>query len=175
MIFLFAILFIALVFFLLVIAAPKKFNISRNIVICKPANEVFEYLKFIKNQDDWSPWKKKDPNMKQSFQGVDGKIGFIAKWEGNKDVGSGEQEITRIVENEVIETKLRFYKPWHSESDAYIKIKGLDKYNSTIVTWGFSGRNKPLSNIFFLFFNMEKAVGDDFEKGLENLKKMLEE
>ncbi|WP_100612676.1 SRPBCC family protein [Confluentibacter lentus] len=171
----FAILMIATTLFILVIAIPKYFNISRNIVINKPANEVFEYLKFIKNQDEWSPWKKKDPEMKQSYTGVDGKIGFIAKWEGNKDVGSGEQEITRIVENEVIETKLRFYKPWKSESDAYIKIKGLDKYNSTIVTWGFSGKNKTLSSIFFLLFNMEKAIGEDFEKGLVSLKKMLEE
>lgn len=175
MFFFFAILMIAITLFILVIAVPKQFNISRNIVINKPANEVFQYLKFIKNQDDWSPWKKKDPNMKQSYIGVDGKVGFIAKWDGNKDVGSGEQEITRIVENEAIETKLRFYKPWKSESDAYIKIKGLDKYNSTIVTWGFSGKNKTLSSIFFLLFNMENAVGADFEKGLENLKKVLEE
>ncbi|PKQ46309.1 SRPBCC family protein [Confluentibacter flavum] len=175
MFFFFGILMIAITLFILVIAVPKHFNISRNIVINKPANEVFAYLKFIKNQDDWSPWKKKDPNMKQSYVGTDGKIGFIAKWEGNKDVGSGEQEITRIVENEVIETKLRFYKPWKSESDAYIKIKDLDKYNSTIVTWGFSGKNKTLSSIFFLLFNVEKAIGEDFENGLVNLKKMLEE
>ncbi|OYX27931.1 MAG: polyketide cyclase [Flavobacteriales bacterium 32-35-8] len=171
----FAILMIAITISILVIAVPKYFNISRNIVINKPANEVFEYLKFIKNQDDWSPWKKKDPDMKQSYVGVDGKIGFIAKWEGNKDVGSGEQEITRIVENQVIETKLRFYKPWKSESDAYIKIKGLDEYNSSIVTWGFSGRNKIVSSIFFALFNMEKAIGEDFEKGLVSLKKMLED
>lgn len=174
MFFFFAILMIAITLLILVIAIPRHFNISRNIVINKPANEVFEYLKFIKNQDEWSPWKKKDPDMKQSYVGVDGKIGFIAKWEGNKDVGSGEQEITRIVENELIETKLRFYKPWKSESDAYIKIKGLDKYNSTIVTWGFSGKNKTVSSIFFLLFNMEKAIGEDFEKGLVSLKKMLE-
>ena len=49
------------------------------------------------------------------------KLGFVSKWEGNKDVGSGEQEIKKIIHNESIESELRFLKPWKSQSDAYIK------------------------------------------------------
>ena len=30
----------------------------------KPNNEVFQYVKFLKNQDNFSTWAQKDPNMK---------------------------------------------------------------------------------------------------------------
>ena len=102
---------IALIFIILVIVAPKAYSVDRSIIINRPVADVFHYLKYVKNQDYWSPWKKKDPNMTQEFIGEDGKIGFISKWKGNKEVGEGEQEVLTILENEAIETQLRFFKP----------------------------------------------------------------
>ena len=120
---------------LLALVAPKNYHVSRSIKINKPRTEVFAYLKSVKNQDEWSPWKAKDPDMKQEFIGEDGTVGFISKWEGNKHVGTGEQEIKKIVEGELLETQLRFFKPWKSQSDAYIKAADAD--GGTEVTWGF--------------------------------------
>nr|WP_299521271.1 SRPBCC family protein [Winogradskyella sp.] len=173
MIALYVVLGIIAIIVFLALVAPKSYNVSRSITIDKPITEVFNYLKHIKNQDEWSPWKKKDPNMKQEHVGTDGEVGFIAKWEGNKEVGTGEQEIVSITENESINSQLHFYKPWKSQSDAYITTREIDA-NSTEVVWGFSGVNKPPSNIFFLFFNMDKTVGKDFEEGLHDLKQILE-
>lgn len=173
MIFLYIIMSILVIIIVLAVAAPKTYQVERTIIIDKPLAEVFNYIKHIKNQDNWSPWKKKDPNMKQEFFGDDGTVGFIAKWIGNKEVGEGEQEINNIVENERIESQLRFFKPWKSESDAFINVKELDT-NRTEVTWGFSGTNKVPMNIMMLFFNMEKTVGKDFAEGLESLKEILE-
>ena len=173
MTFLYVVLAIILLILILTIMAPKTYNVSRSITINKPISEVFDYLKYIKNQDHWSPWKKKDPHMKQEFTGTDGEIGFVSKWEGNKEVGTGEQEIISITENKSINSQLRFFKPWKSQSDAYLSVTEVDA-NSTTVVWGFSGVNKPPSNIFFLFFNMDKTVGKDFEEGLDDLKRILE-
>jgi hypothetical protein len=164
---------LVLVFIVLALVAPKKYEVSRSIVINKPLAEVFYYLKFIKNQNNWSPWKKKDPDMKQEFVGTDGTVGFVSKWEGNKDVGTGEQEILRIVENDTIEAQLRFFKPWKSQSNAYTKVEDLGE-GKTKVIWGFSGKNPIPFNIFMLFFNMDKTVGKDFEEGLVSLKEILE-
>ncbi len=161
------------VFVLLALLAPKKYYVNRSIVINKPLSDVFRYLKHIKNQDEWSPWKKKDPNMKQEFIGNDGEVGFIAKWEGNKDVGLGEQEIMSIVDDESIETRLRFFRPWKSESDAAISVSEVG-VKKTKVTWGFSGVNKVPSNIFMMLYNVDKHVGKDFEEGLTSLKEILE-
>jgi hypothetical protein len=163
---------IVAIIIILILVAPKKYHINRSIVINRPLPDVFQYLKHVKNQDHWSPWKKKDPNMQQTFSGEDGTVGFVSKWEGNKEVGSGEQEIKKITENKRLDTELRFFKPWKSESDAYIEVDEAD--GGTKVTWGFSGTNKVPYNVMMLFFNMDKAVGKDFEEGLAELKKILE-
>ena len=152
--------------------APKKYEVNREIVINKPLAEVFTYLKSLKNQDNWSPWAAKDPNMKKTFTGKDGEVGCVSAWEGNKDVGSGEQELMNIIENVVIESQLRFLKPFKSTSDAYLKVNKVE--NGTKVIWGFTGINKFPISIMMLFMNMDKTVGKDFEEGLDKLKKILE-
>ncbi|MEO6348345.1 MAG: SRPBCC family protein [Aquaticitalea sp.] len=172
----FVYVFIVIVGFLVLLAflVPKAYHVKRSVVVHKSLPEVFNYLKFIRNQDYWSPWKMKDPNMKQESFGSDGQVGFINKWEGNKEVGSGEQELTGLIENDVVESQLRFFKPWKSVSDAYLKVLKYDE-NNTEVIWGFSGVNKVPANIFMLFFNMDKVVGKDFEEGLASLKIILDE
>jgi hypothetical protein len=173
MIFFIISLLIVAAFVILAFLAPKNYEVKRSIIIDKPHTGVFKYLKFIKNQDHWSPWKKKDPNMKQEFVGEDGEVGFIAKWEGNSEVGTGEQEITKVIENNRIEATLRFYKPWKSVSNGYTIVEDLGKMQ-TKVTWGFYGENKFPTNVFMLFYNIDKAVGKDFKEGLNNLKMILE-
>jgi hypothetical protein len=158
---------------LMILFAPKKYDINRSLVIERSLPDVFAYLKSVKNQDHWSPWKKRDPNMKQRFEGTDGTVGFVSKWEGNKQVGTGEQEITGISENKEVITELRFFKPWKSVSEGYLKVE--EAGNGTKVVWGFRGVNKPPMNAMMLFFNMDKAVGKDFEEGLSDLKKLLEQ
>lgn len=157
---------------ILAIIAPKKYEISRNIIIEKPYEEVFTYLKLLKNHNNWSPWATKDPNMKKTYTGTDGEVGFISAWVGNKEVGEGEQEIIGITENEEIRSELRFFKPWKSTSDAYLRIENKEGF--TRVIWGFMGKNKFPISIMMLFMNMEKAVGGDFESGLRKLKSLLE-
>lgn len=142
-------------------------------MVNKSLPEVFDYLKMIKNQNEWSPWKKRDPDMKQEFFGEDGTVGFISSWEGNKQVGSGEQEIKGIINNERVDSELRFLKPWKSVSDAFITVKE-NEANSTEVVWGFSGVNKVPMNIMMMFYNLDKTVGKDFEEGLNDLKQVLE-
>lgn len=162
---------VALVFILALIA-PKSYNVNRSIVVNKPLSEVFSYLKLLKNQDNWSPWTEKDPNMNKTFTGTDGEVGFVSAWIGNKEVGEGEQEITGIEENDVINSQLRFLKPFKSISDAYLKVEKVN--NGTKVIWGFEGKNKFPMSIMMLFMSMDKMVGKDFEYGLNKLKGILE-
>jgi len=167
-----AVIIVLTVIIVLALVAPKKYNVSRSISINKPLSEVFSYLKLINNQDNWSPWAEKDPNMIKTFLGIDGEVGFVSAWVGNKEVGQGEQEITGIIENEVIQSQLRFLKPFKSTSGAYLKV--AKDGNGTLVTWGFFGKNKFPVSIIMLFMNMDKTVGKDFEYGLNKLQKILE-
>ncbi|WP_417444781.1 SRPBCC family protein [Joostella sp.] len=153
--------------------APKSYNVSRNIQIRKPLPEVFTYIKYLKNQDDWSPWTKKDPKMIKSYKGIDGTVGAVCSWKGNSDVGEGTQELLEIVPNDYIQTELRFIKPFKSNSKAFIKVEKVLPEVTTVV-WGFYGDYKFPKNIFMIFYNMDKAIGDDFAQGLQDLKELLE-
>jgi hypothetical protein len=94
---------------LIPIFTAKDYSIQREITINKTKNEVFDFLRFLKNQDKFSKWANMDPNMEKSYTGVDGTVGFISSWKSKKeDVGSGEQEIKQIIAGERLEYEIRF-------------------------------------------------------------------
>ena len=163
------VLFLIIAFFL-----KKDYTVGKEIIINKSKATVFEYLKFLKNQNKFNVWASMDPDMKTDFTGTDGTEGFISAWDSdNKNVGKGEQEIIKIIDGERIDYEIRFIKPFKSTSYAYITTLVVDG-NHTKVHWGFSGNMKYPTNLTLLFMNMEKMIGGDLEKGLENLKAILE-
>jgi uncharacterized protein YndB with AHSA1/START domain len=172
MIIVYILIVIVLIILVLGMIAPNDYKVERTVVIDKPRDVVFNKIKYLKNHDEWSPWAHKDPDMKKEFRGEDGEVGFVSAWEGNKDVGSGEQEIKKLVENERLESELRFLKPFKSTSDAYVNLTDVD--GGTEVAWGFTGSNKFPINIMMMFMNMDKTVGKDFQEGLGRLKDLLE-
>jgi hypothetical protein len=153
----------------------KEYSVERVILIKKPKNEVYEFLKHLRNQEQYSIWDKKDPLMKKLYTGVDGTVGFVASWESeNREVGQGSQTIINLVESERIETQLHFITPFESKSDAYMTMEDAGE-NHTLVRWGFSGKFPYPFNLIRLFFDMDATIGKDFEEGLNNLRTILEE
>ena len=151
----------------------KGMTATKEIVINKPVTEVYDYIKYLKNQDNYSKWGSMDPNMKKTYTGTDATVGFVSAWEGNKKVGAGEQEIKAIQEGKRIDYELRFIKPFRSVAKATMTTEPNDA-NSTRVTWGFEGSMNYPMNVMKLFMNMEKAIGNDFSMGLSKLKTILE-
>ena len=152
----------------------KDYAVERQITIGKPKQQVFDYIKFIKNQDNYSVWAKKDPAMKKKYKGTDGTAGFVSAWESeNKEVGKGEQEIVKITDGERLDVKLRFKIPFEAQDDAYMITESTGE-NQTKVKWGFTGTMPYPFNLMCLFFDMDKEVGKDLEGGLANLKGILE-
>lgn len=166
---------ISIIALVLIVAlfVDRDFTVERKVTIQQPAEEVFVYLKNLKNQNEWSVWQQMDPNMSQSFKGKDGQVGFVSAWKSNnEDVGEGEQEITYLHYPNRIETQIRFKKPFEANNKSYYDIQTVK--NNTEVTWGITGSTPWPMNIMYLFVNMEDEIAPDFEKGLENLKKQLE-
>jgi Polyketide cyclase / dehydrase and lipid transport len=151
----------------------KDIAATKEIVINKPKAEVFNYIKYLKNQDNFSKWGSMDPSMKKTYTGTDGTVGFISAWEGNKKVGQGEQEITGIDEGNKVDFDLRFIKPFKSFAKATMTTVAVSD-NATKVSWGFESKMLYPMNIMKLFMNMEKMIGNDFSTGLSNLKNVLE-
>jgi hypothetical protein len=151
-----------------------EYHVEREISINQPNDIVFQYIKLLKNQDEYSVWKKMDPNMKKTFKGEDGTVGFISAWSSkNEKVGTGEQEITAIIENVRVDSKLRFKEPFEAEDNAYMATKPTSS-KQTKVTWGFNGKMDYPMNLMMLFMDMDEMLGPDLNNGLKNLKKILE-
>lgn len=167
---------LSLIVLLLIIAlfVKKDYGVVREITINKSNQEVFDYIKLLKNQDNFSRWATMDPNMKKSYTGTDGTVGFISAWEStNDEVGVGEQEIMKIVEGERIDFELRFIKPFESKDAAYMTTSAIND-STTLVKWGFNGHMDYPMNLMLLTMDFDKMLGGDFETGLSNLKGVLE-
>ncbi|MFV0389394.1 MAG: SRPBCC family protein [Pyrinomonadaceae bacterium] len=157
----------------LVIFVPGGYKVEREIVINKPQADVYAYAHLLKNQNEWGPWVKKDPNIKLTYSGTDGTPGFTSAWDSQiEDVGAGEQVITAESQTRM-ETLIRFLRPFRSESNAYLTYVAVND-TQTKVTWGFTGKMPRPFNLFVLFMNMDDAVGKDFDEGLANLKAIIE-
>jgi hypothetical protein len=168
--------FLILIFGLLILAAflPKKYSVVREISIERPHRVVFEYLRFLKNQDHFSKWALLDPDMGKEYTGTDGKVGFIAEWDSSiKGVGKGEQEIKNIIPGERIDLTIRFIKPFPGIAYTCFITESLS-FQETNVKWGFDSQIKYPMNLTLLFMNMDRSIGEDIETGLINLKRILE-
>ncbi|TKC57584.1 polyketide cyclase [Pedobacter hiemivivus] len=171
---LFLIVGIVILALLVALFVKKDYAVEREVTINKPVAVVFDYIKHIKNQDQYSVWNRLDPASKKTYTGTDGTVGFISGWEStNKNVGKGEQEITNITEGDRIDMKLRFKEPFEAEDEAYMATESMGE-NQTKVKWGFKGRMAYPMNLMLLFMDMEGMLGKDLQGGLDTLKTTLE-
>jgi uncharacterized protein YndB with AHSA1/START domain len=153
---------------------PKDYAVEREIVINQPKDSVFNYIKLLKNQENFSVWSKMDPNMKKTFSGVDGTVGAISTWESeNEKVGVGEQEIKKITPGERIDFELRFKAPFEATDNAYFNTESISE-KETKVKWGFNGTMPYPMNLMLPMMKMDELLGKDLQGGLENLKVVLE-
>lgn len=167
---------LAVVVILLIIGLlmKKDYHVEREVVINKPASAVFNYIKFLKNQANYSVWAKMDPNAEMKFNGVDGTVGFISAWDSKvKNVGAGEQEIKAIKFNERIDYELRFKRPFSCTDKAYMITDSIS-VTQTKVKWGVDGKMHYPMNIMLPMMNMNKMLGSDLQSNLNNLKILLE-
>lgn len=163
------------VLLLAALVLPSSYQVERSVSINKPKDQVFSYLVLLKNQDNFSVWMALDPNVKKTYQGEDGTVGFVSAWHSEKDdVGTGEQEIKAIKPGERIDYELRFLKPFASVSPAYLLLE-QSAASETKVTWGFQGDMPYPMNLLLLVMDMEGLIGKDLQQGLDNLKKLLEQ
>jgi len=165
---------ILLVVLILTFTVTAEFKSERSIVIDRPSGQVFDFVRYLENQNSYSIWVQRDPNIEIEYRGTDGTVGAVSAWEGNEESGQGEQEIVGITEGERVDFELRFYEPMESTSYAFKTTEAINE-NQTRVTWGMSGSIPRPFNLMLLFYNMEEMIGDDYSAGLQNLKAMMEE
>jgi hypothetical protein len=154
------------------LVAPKSFKIEKSVVIPTSNKEVvFKNLSTWSDFLKWNPWSAKDPNQKLTFRGTEGTVGANYMWDGNDSVGKGEMTITALVPNERVEMDLNFIKPFETKNKTIFTM--APEGEGYKVTWEMSGESPFPFNIMHLFMDMDKMIGPDFEKGLNNLKEKV--
>ena len=151
----------------------NDFHYEQSITINKPINQVWENTNSLADLAEWSPCADYDPNIKVEFAGIDGTVGAKTTWESpNKKVGKGSQTITKIDAPKLFLTDLKFYTPYESEAEGFVKL--TPEGENTIVTWGFDSEMPYPFNLMKLTMNIDEAIGKNFKVGLNKLKVLCE-
>jgi len=147
---------------------PDSYSVTRTGVVPAPPEVAFTHVNDFSKWNAWSPWAKLDPNMKQTLSANPAGKGATCAWTGNDDVGEGKMTIVDSTPSSSVEIDLEFIKPF--ESKARNTFTFAPEGTGTKVTWSMNGQNNFMSKAFGLFMNMDKMIGADFEKGLEQMK-----
>lgn len=163
---------IILIFVIVVSSRPADFSCQRNTVIGAQPSAVFPHVNDLHKWQVWSPWAKKDPEAKNAFEGPPAGVGASMSWAGNNDVGEGTMSIIESNPSESVKLQLEFRKPFAGTNLAEFTFK--PEAGKTNVTWTMTGKNTFFFKAFSLFVDCDKMIGGDFEKGLADLKRIVE-
>ncbi len=164
----------ALIGILLIVALliKKEFTVVGEVTTNKPLRAVFDFVKIIDNSRKYNIWWMIDPNQKLTYTGTDGTKGFIAAWDSEvKEAGKGEQEITNIIDCSLIDSEVRFEKPFKNIGQILMTTTAVTD-SSTNVKWAFKGNNKfPMTLMNLIIPGM---LNKQMNQSLSNLKNLLE-
>lgn len=160
------------VFAVVVGLQPPTFRVTRSASMAAPPAKVFDQVNDFHNWEAWSPWAKLDPAAKSTFEGAPAGTGAVFAWAGNDQVGEGRMTITESRPNELVRIQLDFIKPFPSTANVEFTFQPRDK--ETAVTWSMFGENSYVCKAFCLVMNMDRMIGGDFDKGLAQMKAVVE-
>lgn len=148
---------------------PSEAHLERTIVINAPASAIFPEVSNYKNFSAWSPWTKMDPEVKQTFEGVDATVGSKMNWDGPK-TGEGSQWIEEIEENKRVKSGMAFGE---FEGKFYSEFILTPEGEGTRVTWTYDGPNDGLGGKA-LWVIMGSMFSSQYDQGLRDLKQLVE-
>ncbi len=151
---------------------PSEYTVTRTGKMQAPPAQVFEQVNDFRKWTAWSPWENIDPNLQRTHSGAAQGVGAKYHWVGDKNVGEGEMTITESRPSDLIRIKLEFIKPFASICDTLFTFQ--PEGDQTVMTWKMEGKHSFMPKAMCLFMNMDKMLGDQFEKGLANMKGLVE-
>lgn len=166
---------VAVVVLLAVVVVSVKsndFQVSRSIKVSAPAERAFDQVNDLRCMNAWNPWVKLDSRIKLEYAGPSTGVGAICSWDGDKNVGAGRQTIVESVPHSVVRMKLEFFRPFAGVND--VQFAFVDESGDTRVTWSMTGKLNFIMKAMGFFCSMDKMCGQSFEKGLADLKEIVE-
>ncbi len=143
------------------------YTVERRRTIDAPAERVFPLIADFRQWTRWSPWEDVDPDLHRSYTGAESGVGAVYGWSGNRKAGAGRMEILRAEPSSLIEVDLTFEKPFKSKNTATFVLQPAGE--RTEVTWRMTGPRPLVMRLTQKFFDMDKLIGKDFDRGLDRM------
>ncbi len=150
---------------------PDTIALSRSIEVNAAPIDVAPYAEDLKHFVEWSPWRDIDPDLTQTWSESTTGIGAWYAWTGNDDVGEGKQTITELGEGKVVHD-LHFIRPFEDHATSTITWTG--NADTTTITWAFEQQAGLGTKAANLVLDIEGMLGKDYEKGLADMKPLVE-
>ena len=132
------VLMLIVLFLVFVNSRPSTFHVERSATIAAPPDLLFPRIANFHAWNDWSPWPKLDPKMKEEFVGADGAVGSSYSWSSASDkVGEGRMTLAEAQPSSRVGIKLDFLKPFKSSSNVTFSLS--PEGSGTRVTWSMDG------------------------------------
>lgn len=147
-------------------------HVSRTVTMNCTPERAFEQVNNLRNMIAWNPFLKLDPEAKVSYEVSESGVGAICTWDGNSNVGAGKQTIIAIEPARSVQMSLEFYRPFPGTNA--VEFQFAPRGSQTDVTWNMKGKLAFMPRLVGLFCSMEKMCGDNFVKGLNDLKRKVE-
>ena len=147
---------------------PKDYVVERSITMDAPPIIAFAQVNDLTKWEEWSPWKKLDPDMKVTYGDKTIGAGASYSWDG-KEAGTGTLTIRGSELGKRIDTTIDF-GPQGTGSGYWIFEK---EGSGAKVTWGMKGTNSgPIGGWFTLI--IDDMLGPQFMEGLQGVKELAE-
>jgi len=146
----------------------ENYRISRSVKVNASPSVIFAVLKDFRQFEHWNPWEKLDPKMQKTFEGETGAAGSYYHWAGNKKVGEGTMTILDTQNDEGVDLRLEFFRPFASQATVRWSLEPAGD-GSQVVTWTMKGKHANLMAKAFAPV-MNSMLTKSFDEGLAKLK-----
>ena len=149
-----------------------EYRVERTVTMAAPAEKVFKNVNDLQKWEAWSPWAKIDPDAKLTFEGPDAGKGSAMTWDGDDDVGAGTVTIVESDPDRAVNLKVTFTRPFEGGTNSDFRF--VSKGDQTEVAWAMHGTHGFVAKVFNVVFDGLGMMGKDIDKGLAQLKAVVE-
>jgi hypothetical protein len=152
---------------------PDRIHLERELVVPGTPADAYAHVADLKAMNEWSPWVGRDPTMKQTYSDTTSGVGSWYEWDGNDDVGRGRMTVLDDVPEQKVVHELAFLHPFEAKAMSLVTIE--PQGDDVRVVWAYEQDQDLPSKVFTLFVDMETLLGPDYERGMANLKPLIEQ
>jgi len=135
--------------------------------------KVFPLINDLHNWPRWAPQDREDPTMKRTFSAAMSGVGATSRWSGSGNTGQGVMTISESDPPRSVTLAVDWQRPFATRNLNEFRLE--PDGSGSRVTWSMTGPNLFIMKLMSVFTNMDRMMGQHFERGLHNLKAAAEQ